>query len=526
MRYAKQIKEKITTELLLFIGAIIIAVGVFFALGIDKRITFCDEIYTYTIVNSDKPLRQFELGKWYTGDEVRNMLSQSSGDTILTMLSNIKEDNVHPPLYYLVVYLMAVLSFGSVSKWVGLLANLVFLIGTVVCIWKLIRHYFKQPWTAFVAVMIYLGNISTFSAMMLIRMYMGLTFWLALFVYANIAVFEDRAKRKDYILLIVATVGGFLTQYYFALFAVGFFVVEAIIRLKHKQYEAVKKYFLSMVIAVGCSTVLWPQWVVSVFGNTHSGAIFQRIVSLPALIKELLGGLEIMQVSIFQRGSAIGAIVVIVLIVAFFAIKKITDKHPSLKGMVSRCISAMVMYAIVVYIVTPEYLKSTRYFYAADFLEILVIIITVLAISELLSIKTLRPVLPLACVVMNAVIYFTGYGIDYYGDSQTQDEQREVLEQYAELPWIVCGGESWIVTTNLFDFMIPEYVMIIDEQCQYGEDEILSNADKILTIGYDVDMDISHQALYYYIGSTGNFITQEPLFRRNYLDYYIATPEN
>ena len=136
-----------------------------------------------------------------------------------------------------------------------------------------------------------------------------------------------------------------------------------------------------------------------------------------------------------------------------------------------------------------------------------------------------RYVLVMVCMIINVFVFITGSGIDYYGNAKEYDTQRELLESYKDIPWIVCGGENWITATNFFDYIIPSKIMVINENTAYKEDEIMDNAEAFLLIADDRQQKISDSGLYYYIGCTGNFAKSEFLFERNGLSYYIATPE-
>ena len=78
--------------------SVIVGVVIFVVAGVSKRITFCDEIYTYMIVNAPNGAYQLAEGQWYTRQQTVDMLGHSSNDSVVQMLWNVKGDS-HPPLY-------------------------------------------------------------------------------------------------------------------------------------------------------------------------------------------------------------------------------------------------------------------------------------------------------------------------------------------------------------------------------------------------------------------------------------------
>ena len=88
--------------------SLIISILIFVAVGMDKRITFCDEIYTYMIVNSSNGAYQLAQGQWYTKEQTVDMLGHTSGDGLMQMVRNVKGDP-HPPLYSGRVYIASLI---------------------------------------------------------------------------------------------------------------------------------------------------------------------------------------------------------------------------------------------------------------------------------------------------------------------------------------------------------------------------------------------------------------------------------
>ena len=102
-----------------------------------------------------------------------------------------------------------------------------------------------------------------------------------------------------------------------------------------------------------------------------------------------------------------------------------------------------------------------------------------------------------------------------------------MLEQYADIPWILCGDENWQMSANYYDYTIPNIIMRITDNSECRKDEVLENAERFLVIAPADENDWGvDTALYYYIGCTGRFVDgSEVLMKRNGLTYYIAYAE-
>ena len=512
-------------EYTLFAAAVVILTVLFIFIASGKRIQFCDEMFSYTITNSDSPLYQFRENEWYTNEEITNKLTHDSTDSLRQTIAMVKQDYVHPPLYYIMFYISSVFSGNHFSKWTGLFVNYIFFIGTVAFIWLIINNIFKSSIFAFVSVMIYGVNQSTLSNMTVVRMYMMMTFFLAAFVYINILIMNSRDNRniRLYFWLGLVTAGGFLTQYYFALFGIMFFIIEAVYDCLNRRLKDILYYLGAMILAVILSTLIWNFWVEAILKRFVSSSMTGRNFNIFSNIPLMLDGLVIMQMSIFQWGYKVAEWAVSVLIIVFLAIPGIKKQYPQMKELVVKMTFTAVLYAGIVRYISP--VNSTRYYYPVDMLEILIIIICVFSIMTLLQ---KHPAYIIAGVIMFAGSIFltvNGFGIDYYGSGRTYDEQQDVLEQYGKLPYIIVGGETIEVSGSLSDFLLASEVIRITENYEANGQEVLGNIEKFIIVCQGEEPggdDLADYGLYYYIVSTGKFARRQFLFRRNGLNYYLG----
>lgn len=525
MRAFEQFKKR---NLILFFLAMIISAVIFFVAASGKRIQFCDEMFTYTITNSDSPLYQFTENRWYSHEEVLDKLTHTEGDSIRQTVAMVKQDYVHPPLYYFIFYISSVISGEHFTKWTGLYVNFVFFMGTVVFIWLIFQRIFNSALVSFAAVMIYVVNKSTLSAMTVIRMYMMMTFFLAAFVYINILITEKNKENiKLYIWLALVTAGGFLTQYYFALFGIMFFIIEAVYDGINRRYKEILLYLGAMFLSVAVSTVLWNFWIEAILKRFISSSMTNRSLNVFSNIPLMLDGLVIMQMSVFQWGYKIAEWAVPILIAVFLAVPGIKKQYPKLKELVVKMTVTAVMYAGIVRYISP--VNSTRYYYPVDMLEILMVVMCVYSLASLFQKQIINIVAEVILLVGSILISVNGFGIDYYGSGKEYDEQLATLEAYGQIPYIIVGGEVIEVSGALSDFLTASNIIRITDNYYANGAEVLDNADKFIIVtrgNEDGSSESVDSGLYYYIASTGRFAGRDFLFRRNGLNYYLGHYEN
>lgn len=510
----------------------IVSICIFVIVGMDKRITFCDEVYTYMIVNSSNGAYHLAEGTWYTQDEVVDMLGHTSDDSVVQMLRNVKADP-HPPLYYGLVYIASLINGKNVSEWAGLSVNAIMYAATVVLIWMIIYRLFSRPVMASAAAIVCALNVGLMSDAMLIRMYMQFTFFTIAFAYATLRLYGEKDRILNYVLLGIITAGGFLTQYYFCFVAIAFFVVWAIYNIMQKSYSRIAKYIAAMAGAVIVDTIVWRFWISTLLSNNNSGAIKENALNFANIFNSMYKGMMTVQLVIFQKLYIVGGVAALLIVGATLASRRVSERYKDMKLYVGTLFIVVFFYASIVYYLTPSHLMSGRYFYAAAGLELLLLSVCVCTLvqaylPEMVNSRTGTAVMCAIAILfvgLDIAVYISGYGIDYYTDAAEYDEQRELLEQYADIPWILCGEESWQMSAGFFDYMIPERLIRVTNKTQYRSEPELEAADKFLIIAQgDEENSDKDTGLYYYIGCTGGFAKSEFLMKRNEMVYYIAYP--
>lgn len=518
-------KDYILCVLSAVAGIVIFAVA-----GINKRITFCDEVYTYMIVNSSNAAYQFAESEWYTRGQVIDMLAHTGTDSVAQMLRNVKGDP-HPPLYYGLVYIASLMGGANLTRWTALSVNGLMYIGTIVLLWFAVYKAAGSSVAAGVSALVYALNAGVISDAMLLRMYMQLSFFTIAFAYVTLLLYKDKDRMLYYVLLGVITAGGFLTQYYFCFVAIIFFCVWLVYNLVKKSYKRIVKYLVSMGCAVAADTIVWHYWIGTLLSNNNSGTIRENALNFANLANSMLRGIMTVQLVLFQRWYIAGAVIALGIVVFTLLSKKTAQIFPEIRLYVGTLAIVVFLYAAVVYQLTPSYLMSGRYFYAAVCLELMLLAVCVSALVRTYAPagamgKVVKSAAAAVCVAMDVIILVFGYGIDYYTDASEYDRQTEVLKEYAEIPWVICGDENWQLTANFFDYAIPEKIMRITDESEYREEPLLENADRFLVVARTNEENSGGDtALYYYIGCTGRFVRSELLMERNGLSYYVAYPE-
>ena len=540
----KGIKDKTGIKYVIAFICTMVFLTVLFVYWADgKRVTFCDEIYTYNIVNSDG-LTHYEINKWMSGEDFKKALTHSDDDYYGRMIENIKMDKVHPPLYYILVYMSSKLYSkfigNDISTWVGLIVNLLAFLGTGCIVFLILKKLFDSPVLSGLGTAGLLWTQCMISAAMLIRMYMVYTFFTALYAYASLLI-ADRRKREGgraaavaceagkYVLLCLAAVGGFMTQYYFVFFAIIFLGFEIIYDIKDKKYINILKYLAALIIAAVLINGMWNYWYTAITSNAHSAGVIGNAKGFFMHLEKIYDGYKLVITYVFQRAYKPFLIILPALVIAFFIVVW-EEKYSLVRSFVARIFGVAIVYAFVVNVLTPETLSSTRYYYADMMLILMVYIICIFAIAERLikadsKIKSIAMSgVGAAVVVLNVILLTMGFGIDYYPDKKEYDSNTAALEAYADIPWIIGWDLGWEIDTAMFDYSIPDRIMPMNINASVDAGTFDGVDEFILAQCNEEDSEqITQKNLYNYIITTGKNVESEKIADIGYVSFYYCS---
>lgn len=185
-----------------------------------------DEIYTYELANYQETFFSNTEGlmeSWVDGDFYREAMSLDGvGDLDYSIPYHNQEKDVHPPLYYFVIHTVSAFFGGTVSKWIGILPNMIFCLLTTVLFFLVGKRILPNQGLVLVVAAMWAWSVGCMSTAVFIRMYAMLTFFCMALVYIHVMALSDvkqgKFQKRTMGLLFLVTLAGILTQYYYLVF--------------------------------------------------------------------------------------------------------------------------------------------------------------------------------------------------------------------------------------------------------------------------------------------------------------------
>lgn len=172
--------------------------------------------------------------------------------------------DVHPPLFYFLVHFVSTIFYGQFSKYIIFTINLVFFVGTLWIIKKIMEKLNIEK-MAIPTIILYGASMGCISTVMFQRMYMMLTFFSVLYLYLTIKFVQEDFKIEKKYPWIFTILFGFLTQYYFCIYIVFVFLLVSAYLFTKKEYQKLGRYFFVHVIAAVIGILFYPASIYHIF---------------------------------------------------------------------------------------------------------------------------------------------------------------------------------------------------------------------------------------------------------------------
>lgn len=366
----KQMKKIVLVIILLFQ----LIVRVYF--GNEKTYFHMDESYSYGLMNYDKiniTDNEAFLNNWHDQNYYIDYYAVNDNEitNFIPIYENQKND-VHPPLYYLLLRVIASFNINSFTKWSGLiLNNLIFIISSIF-IYIISKKLFKNEIYALLTVFVSGFVLATIEMSLFIRMYELLSLWILILINEILKIKEKLTIKNLIFLNIILLLGG-LTQYHFFIFAVGIVIYLLYFLIKDKRYSDLKKLIIGIIITAGIYIIIFP------FAINHIFFSYRGINANKPDIFNIFKYLYIV-------ATKIAPFSVIVMSIYFFRRKKYEDKN------INILVIPVILYFLVIALTTPW--QDLRYIMAISPVIIIIIIYILKDYKKLLPLVIFLIIIP------------------------------------------------------------------------------------------------------------------------------------
>ena len=326
----KDFSKKLTVILFIVIVLLQIAVRVF--VGYRKEYFHMDEAYSYGLMNYNKieiTNNSDFYDTWHSKDYYKDYFEIGNDEVsnFKPVYENQKND-VHPPLFYLLLRIASLFTVGNFSKWSGLILNMIIYAFSSVFIFLIAKKLFKNNKKALLTLLFAGLCLGALDMSAYIRMYELANLFVLISTYIHMNLYEKKELEfKDLITVLIVTILSSLTHYYTLIYIGVLFIIFVMKYIKNKKYKNLIKYIATFVIAAGISLAIFPYSLNHIFNGYRGVGATGSFIDFKALKKDIIIYLEILGKNLFGKKEIAISIISLLIILTICSIIRQKSKN-------------------------------------------------------------------------------------------------------------------------------------------------------------------------------------------------------
>lgn len=347
-------------EILIITIVLIIQTIIFAIVGANKEYIHMDEAYSLGLANYDKvEIQDSEdfYNQWHNGEYYEDYLAVQDKDVgkYSQVYENQKND-VHPPVYYLLLRIAMGFSVNNYSKWPGIILNMIIYVFITIFMYLILQKLFEgksyNKEKAIVLTFVSSITMASLTTAIYIRMYALSALNILITTYLHMKLLDsEKINIKLLIGIGISALIGSLTHYYYLFYLAMLFITFAIKYIKNKQFKELIHYTVTMCIAGGLSLLIFPYSIQHMFFGYRGQGVISKLTNIPEFAKSI--GDYIAKVNKFAFNNLL---LVIMLAIIGFAIYKLIKKQKIIKEKnkyISHILYSMLFYFLLVAVASP-----------------------------------------------------------------------------------------------------------------------------------------------------------------------------
>lgn len=291
-------KERKLVLILLIIQTII-----FIIVGTKKEYIHMDEAYSYGLAS----YKQTEIqnnddfyNTWHTNDYYEDylVLNESELSNLKPVYENQKND-VHPPLFYLLLRFTMIFTKEHFSIWSGIILNIIIYLFITIFIYFILKELLKKDKYSNEKSIIFafLSSItlSSLSNVIFIRMYTLSTLTITITTYLHLKLLQNSSLKKSLFIQIgLSTICGILTHYYYLFFLFALYLLCAIILFQENKKKTLWLYTITIIISGLIAIIIFPYALKHMFSGYRGQGVINNLTNPSNFLIQILGFFELL----------------------------------------------------------------------------------------------------------------------------------------------------------------------------------------------------------------------------------------
>ncbi len=320
-----------------------------------------DEYYSHGLIQYKRAFiyeNEDFIENWHSKEYYKDYLTISDDEVLdfKPVYLNQAED-VHPPIYYLLLRIVCSFNLNNFSIWPGTILNIFFFMLSSVFLFLISKDIFKNKYIALIVCTISGFSIGVIETVMYVRMYQLLTLNILMLIFWHIRKSKkELLEKKDLLQLYGIILLGFLTHYYFCIIAAVLFIMYCIKYMRKKEYKNIQNYIFTQIAAFLTGIIIFPYAIYHIFFSYRSQDVATNLMNFNNICKRISSNAKLINMEVFNNlGNILLVIIFVIGCLWFFTNiikKRKLKKHKKNTGIIYIVITTII-YLGLIFIASP-----------------------------------------------------------------------------------------------------------------------------------------------------------------------------
>lgn len=354
-------KLKNKKEIMIVTIVLIVQTVVFIIVGINKSYIHMDEAFSLGLASYKKTNIQDNedfYNEWHNKEYYEDYLvvNENEKNNFLSVYENQKND-VHPPLYYLLLRIAMGFHIDSYSKWSGIILNIIIYLFITIFMYLIIKKLLegndKYEEKSAILALISSLTLSSINNAIYIRMYALSTLNIVITTYLHLKLLDKKECDLKLLLAIgICALIGSLTHYYYLFYLIMLVIMFVIKYLKKKEYKELGKYLGTMALAGVISLTIFPYSIQHIFFGYRGQGVLDSLTNISQFISNIC--MYILLINVYAFNNVLFIILIFMLIIIIYKkIKKFKSVNNKNNKYIKYVAFPTLFYFLLVAIASP-----------------------------------------------------------------------------------------------------------------------------------------------------------------------------
>ena len=279
-------------EILLITLIIIIQTIIFVIVGVNKAYIHMDEAYSLGLASYDKVEIQDNedfYDTWHNKEYYEDYLTVNDDEVgeYDQVYENQKND-VHPPLYYLILRFAMGFAKNHYSKWPGIIVNIIIFMFITVFMYLILEKILKSKEKSMILALVSSITMASLTNVIYIRMYALSTLNILITTYLHMKLLDhEKVNYKSLLGIGISALVGSLTHYYYLFYLAMMYLLFVIKYIKEKKFKNLIWYTVTMCVAGVLSLAIFPYSINHMFFGYRGQGFISKLMDIPQFLASI-----------------------------------------------------------------------------------------------------------------------------------------------------------------------------------------------------------------------------------------------